>query len=178
MAQRFVRSYLEREIPMLGPRIPAETLESLWTMLAHNQSGLLNASRLATALMASAQTTIRHIDLLVDLLLVRRLRPFHHNAGKRIVKASKVYVRDSGIVLPTTTRSPGTRSSAPVGKASSSKISLPPSRNSRRQASIGHLPAPKSISCWKSPATDSGLSMSSVRSRPGLKRAFTMPARI
>jgi predicted AAA+ superfamily ATPase len=94
----FVRSYLEREIPMLGPRIPAETLESLWTMLAHNQGGLLNASRLATALMASAQTITRYIDLLVDLLLVRRLRPFHHNAGKRIVKASKVYVRDSGIV--------------------------------------------------------------------------------
>jgi predicted AAA+ superfamily ATPase len=94
----FVRSYLEREIPMLGPRIPAETLESLWTMLAHNQSGLLSASRLATALMASAQTITRYIDLLVDLLLVRRLRPFHHNAGKRMVKAPKVYVRDSGIV--------------------------------------------------------------------------------
>jgi predicted AAA+ superfamily ATPase len=94
----FVRSYLEREIPQLGPRIPAETLQSLWTMLAHNQGGLLNASRLATALMASAQTITRYIDLLTDLLLVRRLRPFHHNAGKRIVKAPKVYVRDSGIV--------------------------------------------------------------------------------
>ncbi len=94
----FIRSYLEREIPNLGPRIPAETLESLWTMLAHNQGGLLNASRLAAALMVSAQTTTRYIDLLVDLLLVRRLRPFHRNAGKRVVKASKVYVRDSGIV--------------------------------------------------------------------------------
>jgi len=52
----FVRTYLEREIPLLGPRIPAETLESLWTMLAHNQGGLLNASRLAAALMVSAQT--------------------------------------------------------------------------------------------------------------------------
>jgi predicted AAA+ superfamily ATPase len=94
----FVRSYLEREIPLLGPRIPAETLESLWTMLAHNQGGLLNASQLAAALMASAQTVTRYIDLLADLLLVRRLRPFHKNAGKRLVKASKVYVRDSGIV--------------------------------------------------------------------------------
>ena len=94
----FVRSYLEREIPLLGPRIPAETLEGLWTMLAHNQGGLLNASRLAAALMVSAQTITRYIDLLVDLLLVRRLRPFHHNAGKRIVKSPKVYVRDSGIV--------------------------------------------------------------------------------
>ncbi len=93
----FIRSYLEREIPLLGPRIPAETLESLWTMLAHNQGALLNASHLAAALMVSAQTVTRYVDLLVDLLLVRRLRPFHHNAGKRIVKSPKVYVRDSGI---------------------------------------------------------------------------------
>jgi predicted AAA+ superfamily ATPase len=67
-------------------------------MLAHNQGGLLNAARLATALLASAQTITRYVDLLVDLLLVRRLRPFHHNAGKRLVKAPKVYVRDSGVV--------------------------------------------------------------------------------
>ncbi len=94
----FIRSYLERDIPLLGPRIPAETLESLWTMLAHNQGGLLNASQLAAALMISAQTVSRYIDLLADLLLVRRLRPFHRNAGKRLVKSPKVYVRDSGIV--------------------------------------------------------------------------------
>ena len=94
----FVRSYLERKLPLLGPRIPAETLESLWIMLAHNQGGVLNAARLAAALMVSAQTITRYIDLLADLLLVRRLRPFHHNAGKRIVKSPKVYVRDSGIV--------------------------------------------------------------------------------
>jgi predicted AAA+ superfamily ATPase len=96
--KNFIRSYLEREIPALGPRIPAETLERLWTMLAHNQGGLLNASRLAGALMISAQTTTRYIDLLVDLLLVRRLRPFHVNVGKRLVKSPKVYVRDSGIL--------------------------------------------------------------------------------
>ena len=94
----FVRSYLERDIPLLGPRIPAETLASLWTMLAHNQGGLLNASHLAAALMVSAQTVTRYIDLLADLLLVRRLRPFHRNAGKRLVKSPKVYVRDSGIL--------------------------------------------------------------------------------
>jgi len=94
----FIRTYLEREIPLLGPNIPMETLETLWTMLAHNQGTMLNASRLATALMVSAQTTTRYIDLLVDLLLVRRLRPFHYNTGKRIVKAPKVYIRDSGVV--------------------------------------------------------------------------------
>jgi predicted AAA+ superfamily ATPase len=94
----FIRTYLERDVPLLGPRIPAETLERLWTMLAHEQAALLNASRLATSLMISAQTVTRYIDLLVDLLLVRRLRPFHINVGKRLVRSPKVYVRDSGIV--------------------------------------------------------------------------------
>lgn len=83
---------------ILGPRVPAETLERLWTMLAHEQAALLNASRLAAALMIGAQTVTRYVDLLVDLLLVRRLRPFHGNVGKRLVKSPKVFVRDSGIV--------------------------------------------------------------------------------
>jgi predicted AAA+ superfamily ATPase len=94
----FIRSYLERDVPLLGPRVPAETLERLWTMLAHEQAALLNASRLAAALTIGAQTVTRYIDLLVDLLLIRRLRPFHGNAGKRLVKSPKVFVRDSGIV--------------------------------------------------------------------------------
>ena len=94
----FLRSYLERDIPMLGPQIPSETLERFWTMLAHNQGALLNASRLASALMVSGQTIGRYIDLLVDLLLVRRLQPYGSNAGKRVVRSPKVYVRDSGIV--------------------------------------------------------------------------------
>ncbi len=96
--QDFIRSYLEREVPLFGPRVPAETLERLWTMLAHEQGSLLNASRLATALMISAQTVTRYIDLLADLLLIRRLRPFHANLGKRLVKSPKAYLRDSGIV--------------------------------------------------------------------------------
>ncbi|HEY3738415.1 MAG TPA: ATP-binding protein [Bryobacteraceae bacterium] len=94
----FVRSYLEREIPLMGPRVASEGLETLWTMLAHSQGGLLNASTFAASLMVSAQTITRYIDLLVDLLLVRRLRPFHRNAKKRIIKAPKVYLRDSGLV--------------------------------------------------------------------------------
>ena len=94
----FIRTYLEREIPQFGPRIPAQTLERLWTMLAHNQGGLLNASKLATSLSISGQTVTRYIDLLADLLLVRRLEPFHANIQKRLVKSPKIYVRDSGIV--------------------------------------------------------------------------------
>lgn len=94
----FIRTYLERDVPMFGPRVPAETLERLWTMLAHSQGTLLNASRLATSLSISAQTVTRYIDLLVDLLLVRRLRPCHANLKKRLVKSPKVYVRDSGLL--------------------------------------------------------------------------------
>lgn len=96
--QDFIRTYLERDIPMLGPRIPAETLRRFWTMLAHHQSGLLNAAEFARALGVTGKTVAGYLDLLVDLLLVRRLEPWHANAGKRLVKSPRVYVRDSGIV--------------------------------------------------------------------------------
>lgn len=94
----FLRTYLERDIPALGPRIPAATLRRFWTMLAHAQGGLLNASALAEGLGVSGQTVGRYLDLLVDLMLVRRLQPWHENAGKRVVKSPKVFVRDSGLV--------------------------------------------------------------------------------
>jgi uncharacterized protein len=93
----FIKTYLERDIPQFGPRIPAETLRRFWTMLAHNQGALFNAARLATSLAVSGQTVARYLDLLVDLLLVRRLPPWSTNAGKRLVKSPKVYIRDSGI---------------------------------------------------------------------------------
>jgi len=98
LRQDFIRTYLERDVPMFGPRIPAETLERMWTMLAHSQGALLNASRLAVSLAMSAQTVTRYIDLLCDLLLVRRLEPWHGNLGKRLVKSPKTYVRDSGLL--------------------------------------------------------------------------------
>lgn len=98
LRQSFIRTYLERDVPMFGPRIPATTLERLWVMLAHSQGTLLNASRLASGLDVSAPTVTRYIDLLVDLLLVRRLPPFHANVGKRLVKSPKTYVRDSGLL--------------------------------------------------------------------------------
>jgi predicted AAA+ superfamily ATPase len=96
--RNFIRTYLERDIPQLGPRIPSETLRRLWIMLAHDQGGMVNAARLAAALGVSGQTVGRYIDLLCDLLLVRRLTPWASNAGKRMVKSPKVYVRDSGLV--------------------------------------------------------------------------------
>jgi hypothetical protein len=94
----FIRTYLERDIPQLGPRIPAEALRRLWTMLAHQQGGLLNAAALARALAVDGKTVAGYLDLLVDLLLVRRLPPWHGNVRKRLVKSPKVHVRDSGLV--------------------------------------------------------------------------------
>ncbi|MHA6268325.1 ATP-binding protein [Aliiroseovarius sp. CAU 1755] len=93
----FIRTYLERDIPSFGLRIPAETLRRFWTMLAHEQGGLLNAAKLAGNLGVSGQSIARYLDLLVDLMLVRRLPPWHSNAGKRLVKSPKVYIRDSGL---------------------------------------------------------------------------------
>lgn len=94
----FITTYLERDIPILGPRIPATILRRLWTMLAHRQGGLLRQSELAAALGISGQTVGRYIDVLVDLMLVRRLPAWHGNLGKRLVRAPKVYVRDSGLL--------------------------------------------------------------------------------
>lgn len=94
----FISTYLERDIPALGPRIPATTLRRLWTMLAHHQGQLLNQAQLAAALAVSGQSVARYIDLLCDLMLVRRLPAWSGNVGKRLVRTPKVYVRDSGLV--------------------------------------------------------------------------------
>lgn len=96
--QDFIRTYLERDIPLLGPRIAAETLRRFWTMLAHRQSALLNASEFARSLGVDAKTVGSYLDLMVDLLLVRCLEPWHNNSGKRLVKSPRIYVRDSGLV--------------------------------------------------------------------------------
>jgi predicted AAA+ superfamily ATPase len=96
--RNFIRTYLEKDVPQFGPRIPSETLERLWIMLAHSQGQLLNASSLAKSLSVSAPTVSSYMDLLSDLLLVRRLPPLHANTKKRLVKSPRVYVRDSGLV--------------------------------------------------------------------------------
>ena len=95
--QHFISTYLERDIPQLGPRIPANMLRRLWTMLAHSQGGLLNIAKLASNLDVAAPTAKRYVELLEDLLLIRSLRPWSGNVGKRLVKAPKIYIRDSGL---------------------------------------------------------------------------------
>jgi predicted AAA+ superfamily ATPase len=94
----FIRSYLERDVPMFAPRLPAETVGRLWTMLAHQQGAALNQARLAASLGVSSPAVGRYVDLLVDLKLARRLRPWSGNPGKRLARAPRIYVRDSGIV--------------------------------------------------------------------------------
>jgi predicted AAA+ superfamily ATPase len=94
----FIRSYLERDVPMFAPRLPAASIGRLWTMLAHGHGTLLNTARLAQALAVSSPMAGRYVDLLVDLLLVRRLPPWSGNLGKRLVRSPKIYVRDSGLV--------------------------------------------------------------------------------
>ena len=96
--QDLVSSYLEREVPQFGFRVPAETLRRFWTMLAHLQGGIFNAASLARGLGISGQSVGRYLDIMVDLLLVRRLAPWVSNLGKRLVRSPKVYIRDSGLL--------------------------------------------------------------------------------
>ncbi len=96
--QDFICTYLERDIPRFGRRIAAETLRRLWTMVAHHQGGLLNTAQFARNLGVDAKTVNSYIDLLVDLLIARRVPPWHANLGKRLVRSPKVYIRDSGLV--------------------------------------------------------------------------------
>jgi predicted AAA+ superfamily ATPase len=94
----FVTTYLERDIPQLGPRIPATTLRRFWTMLAHRQGAPFNAAELGRSLGLDAKTVTTYLDLMVDLLLVYRLPPLQANVSKRLVKTPKTYIRDSGLV--------------------------------------------------------------------------------
>ena len=94
----FIRTYLEREIPQFGSRIASQTLERFWTMLAHSQGSIINASQLSRSLMLSAKSVTSYVDLFTDLLLVRKISPYFANIKKRMVKSPKVYIRDSGLL--------------------------------------------------------------------------------
>ncbi len=93
----FLRTVVARDVGWFAPRLPVTTLSRLWTMLAHSQGGLLHSSRLAASLGIATRTTNRYLDLLTDLLYLRRLPPFHANLGKRLVKSPRIYLRDSGL---------------------------------------------------------------------------------
>ncbi len=94
----FISTYLERDLPQIGPKFPADRIYRLWKMLAYDQGGLLNSSRLATSLEMSVSSVRSYMEVMADLFLIRFLRPWSGNSRKRLVKSPKVYVRDSGIL--------------------------------------------------------------------------------
>lgn len=96
--EALIRTYLERDAPQMGFRVPASRLRRLWTMLAHCQGEPVNSSKLGGNLEIDGKTVAHYLDILVDLLLVRRLAPWYANAKKRMVKSPRFYIRDSGIV--------------------------------------------------------------------------------
>ena len=96
--EAYLRTYLERNLPQLGVRADPLFLRRLLTMLAHAQGGMLNASSLGASLGVSHHTIARHLDILEQTFIIRRLPPFFRNVGKRLVKAPKVYLRDSGLL--------------------------------------------------------------------------------
>jgi len=94
----FLSTYLERDLPQLGFQLPAANLRRLWSMLAHMQGQTLNSQKLAGGLGLTNKTVRRYIDILSDLFMLRQLRPWSSNTGKRTVKRPKVYLRDSGLL--------------------------------------------------------------------------------
>jgi hypothetical protein len=96
--QEFVRTFVERDLPVLGMNIGATTMRRFWTMVAHHHAQLWNASELGRSF-GVADTTVRsYLDKLTDALVVTQLKPWHENIGKRQVKAPKIFIRDSGLL--------------------------------------------------------------------------------
>ena len=93
----FIRSYLERDIPALGIAIPAETLRRFWVMVSHYHGQVLNLSELGRSFGVSDHTVRRYLEILSGTFMIRLLPPWHANVGKRLVKAPKLYIRDSGL---------------------------------------------------------------------------------
>ena len=94
----FVKTYLERDIPALGIRIPSAMLDRFWHMLAHSHGQQWNANKIAGSLGVTYHTTKHYLDVLEDTFIARQLRPYHTNLKKRLVKTPKVYLRDSGLL--------------------------------------------------------------------------------
>jgi uncharacterized protein len=96
--ESFIKTYLERDIPNFGIKIPSMQLRRFWMMLAHSHGSLWNASKIASALGVSAPTAKYYLDILEETFIVRHLPPFYSNIKKRLVKSPKIYIRDSGLL--------------------------------------------------------------------------------
>lgn len=96
--EAYTRAFIERDLPTLGVDLSAARMRQLWTMLAHSNGGLWNASQLASSLGTSYHTVNRYVDILEQTFLVRTLPPYFANLSKRLVKSPKVYIRDTGLL--------------------------------------------------------------------------------
>ena len=96
--QDFIETFLSRDAARFGIALPPEALRRFWTMLAHLHGGSLNAAELGRALALDQKTASRYVDILCGAFLVRRLPPWFENTGKRLVKAPKIYLRDTGLL--------------------------------------------------------------------------------
>jgi predicted AAA+ superfamily ATPase len=96
--RQFLQTFLERDLPQLGVRIPTVALRRFWNMVAHYHGQIWNASELARALAVNESTVRHYLDLMTGVFMVRQLPPWFENLGKRQVKAPKVYVRDTGLL--------------------------------------------------------------------------------
>ena len=96
--ENYIRTFLERDIPQLGFRIPSALIGRLWSMLAYSHGQTLNSSKLAGSLGVSSHTVNSYIDLLEKTFLIRLIKPFSENIKKRLIKSPKVYIRDSGLL--------------------------------------------------------------------------------
>ncbi len=94
----FIQSFLERDIPQLGIRIPSQQMRRFWTMVAHNHGRLWNASEIAKSLSVSPPTAKSYLDILTDTFVIRQLQPYSTNTKKRVIKSPKTYLRDTGIL--------------------------------------------------------------------------------
>jgi len=96
--KNFVKTFLERDIPQLGIRVPAARLRRFWTMLAHYHGNLWNASDIARSLGSKEDTARHYLDILSGTFLIRQLQPWFENTRKRLVKSPKIYFRDTGLL--------------------------------------------------------------------------------
>jgi predicted AAA+ superfamily ATPase len=96
--ENYITTYLERDLPQLGIRIPAGTLRRFWTMLAHYHGQILNYSELGRSFGISDMTVRKYVDILEGTFMLRTLQPWYENIGKRVVKKPKIYIRDPGII--------------------------------------------------------------------------------
>lgn len=96
--KNFLQTFLERDIPQFGVRIPAATLLRFWTMVAHYHGQVWNAAEPARSLGIGETSVRRYLDLLTDVFMIRQLTPWFAHITKRQIKAPKIYFRDSGLL--------------------------------------------------------------------------------